>query len=161
MSKIDDLLAAEAKAVEEAELTSDPDAPLREEVVRVDLERLPVLGLRAREVARPSDADAMRRLAAGEMSALGELYDRHHESVRRFIARDTSDAEDVDDLVHTAFLAAAKSAGSYDGRASCRPAATSWTRPSPPTRAPRCGPTATGRCRRPPWSRSRGTANGR
>jgi RNA polymerase sigma-70 factor (ECF subfamily) len=63
----------------------------------------------------------MRRLAAGEMSALGELYDRHHESVRRFIARATSDAEDVDDLLHTAFLAAAKSAGSYDGRASCRP----------------------------------------
>jgi hypothetical protein len=28
MSKIDDLLAAEAKAVEEAELTSDADAPL-------------------------------------------------------------------------------------------------------------------------------------
>jgi hypothetical protein len=28
MSKIDDLLAAEAKAVGEAELTSDPDAPL-------------------------------------------------------------------------------------------------------------------------------------
>jgi hypothetical protein len=28
MSKIDDLLAAEAKAVEEAELTSDPDVPL-------------------------------------------------------------------------------------------------------------------------------------
>jgi hypothetical protein len=28
MSKVDELLAAEAKAIEEAELTSDPDAPL-------------------------------------------------------------------------------------------------------------------------------------
>jgi RNA polymerase sigma-70 factor (ECF subfamily) len=74
-----------------------------------------------REVVRSSDPDVMRRLASGEMSALGELYDRHHESVRRFIARATSDAEDVDDLMHTTFLAAAKSAGNYDGRDSCRP----------------------------------------
>jgi len=55
------------------------------------------------------------------MSALGELYDQYHEPIRRFVARATSDAEDVDDLVHATFLAAAKSAGRYDGRASCRP----------------------------------------
>ena len=67
------------------------------------------------------DADIMRRLANGEGSALGELYDRHREAVRRFIARATSDAPDVDDLVHATFLAAAKSAAQYDGRASCRP----------------------------------------
>jgi RNA polymerase sigma factor (sigma-70 family) len=68
-----------------------------------------------------SDADIMRRLAAGESSALGELYDRYHEVLRRFIARATSDASDVDDLVHATFLAAAKSAAQYDGRASCGP----------------------------------------
>jgi RNA polymerase sigma-70 factor (ECF subfamily) len=71
--------------------------------------------------AAASDADIMRRLAAGETSALGELYDRYHEPLRRFIARATTDAADVDDLVHAAFLAAAKSAARYDGRASCRP----------------------------------------
>ncbi|HEX3696321.1 MAG TPA: RNA polymerase sigma factor [Polyangia bacterium] len=63
----------------------------------------------------------MRRLAAGESSALGELYDRYHEALRCFIAGATSDAPDVDDLLHATFLAAAKSAPNYDGRLSCRP----------------------------------------
>ncbi|HWZ89183.1 MAG TPA: RNA polymerase sigma factor, partial [Polyangiaceae bacterium] len=75
----------------------------------------------ARAVPNTSDPEIMNRLAAGELGALGELYDRYHEPLRRFIARATSDAEDVDDLVHAAFLAAAKSASQYDGRASCRP----------------------------------------
>lgn len=79
--------------------------------------------LRAREHKREaaSDADLMARLATGEIGALGELYDRHHEPVRRFVARATGGAEDVDDLVQATFLAAAKSAARYDGRASCRP----------------------------------------
>ena len=63
----------------------------------------------------------MQRLAVGEIGALGELYDRYQEPVRRFVARATSDAEDVDDLVQATFLAAAKSAGQYDGRPCCRP----------------------------------------
>ncbi|HEY5242615.1 MAG TPA: RNA polymerase sigma factor [Polyangiaceae bacterium] len=63
----------------------------------------------------------MSRLANGDLSALGALYDRYHEPIRRFLARATSDAEDVDDLVHATFLAAAKIAGRYDGRPSCRP----------------------------------------
>jgi RNA polymerase sigma-70 factor (ECF subfamily) len=67
------------------------------------------------------DADVLQRLAAGEIDALGELYDRYHGAVRRFVARATSDAEDVDDLVHATFLAAAQSAERYDGRPCCRP----------------------------------------
>jgi RNA polymerase sigma-70 factor (ECF subfamily) len=63
----------------------------------------------------------MARLANGDIGALGELYDRYQAPVRRFVARATCDAEDVDDLVHTTFLTAAKSAARYDGRASCRP----------------------------------------
>jgi RNA polymerase sigma factor (sigma-70 family) len=63
----------------------------------------------------------MNRLASGDSSALGELYDRYHEPIRRFIARATADAEDVDDLVHATFLAAARNASRYDGRSSCRP----------------------------------------
>jgi RNA polymerase sigma-70 factor (ECF subfamily) len=73
------------------------------------------------ETERTSDPDLMRQLAAGEIGALGELYDRYREPVRRFVARATSNAEDVDDLVHATFLAAAKIASRYDGRPSCRP----------------------------------------
>ena len=75
----------------------------------------------ARETEQTSDPDLLRQLAGGEIGALGELYDRYREPVRRFVARATSNAEDVDDLVHATFLAAAKSASGYDGRPSCRP----------------------------------------
>lgn len=68
-----------------------------------------------------SDAELLQRVAAGEIGALSELYDRHRESVRRFVARATRDAKDVDDLVHETFLAAAKSCARFDGRPSCRP----------------------------------------
>jgi RNA polymerase sigma-70 factor (ECF subfamily) len=68
-----------------------------------------------------TDAELFARLAAGEVGALGELYDRYHASVRRFIARATDGAHDVDDLVHTTFLTAARSAARYDGRPVSRP----------------------------------------
>jgi RNA polymerase sigma-70 factor (ECF subfamily) len=73
------------------------------------------------DVAPDPDPKIMLRLAGGELGALGELYDRYQHPVRRYLARATSDAEDVDDLVHTTFLTAAKSAVRYDGSASCRP----------------------------------------
>jgi RNA polymerase sigma-70 factor (ECF subfamily) len=68
-----------------------------------------------------SDPEILQELARGEIGALGELYDRYHEPVRRFVARATSDADDVDDLVQATFLEAARSAGRYDGRPCCRP----------------------------------------
>jgi RNA polymerase sigma factor (sigma-70 family) len=68
-----------------------------------------------------SDSELMRRLANGELGALGELYDRYQAPLRRFLAHATRDAEDVDDLLHATFLAAAKSAERYDGRACGRP----------------------------------------
>ncbi|MGH7297594.1 MAG: RNA polymerase sigma factor [Polyangiaceae bacterium] len=74
-----------------------------------------------KEIPPPGDPDVLRRVANGDVGALGELYDRHREAVHRFVRRATSDAEDVDDLVHATFLAAAKSAARYDGRPSCRP----------------------------------------
>ena len=75
----------------------------------------------ARAAPDPSDADILLRLAGGESGALGELYDRYNQRVRGFVVRATSDAEDVDDLVHSTFLTAAKIAGRYDGRLSCLP----------------------------------------
>lgn len=68
-----------------------------------------------------SDPELMRELAAGQLGALGALYDRYHAPLRSFVARVTRDAHDVDDLVQAAFLAAARAASSYDGRATCRP----------------------------------------
>jgi RNA polymerase sigma-70 factor (ECF subfamily) len=67
------------------------------------------------------DAELLRRVASGEIDALGQLYDRHHESLGRFITRATAGADDVDDLLHNTFLIAAQAAKGYDGRAACRP----------------------------------------
>jgi RNA polymerase sigma-70 factor (ECF subfamily) len=74
-----------------------------------------------RKASGTLDAELMQQLAKGQLGALGELYDRYHAPLRSFLARATRDAHDVDDLVHGTFLAAAKSADRYDGRASCRP----------------------------------------
>jgi len=73
------------------------------------------------DVPATSDPELMRQLAAGQLGALGELYDRYQAPLRSFITRATRDAHDVDDLVHAAFLETAKCAQRYDGRASCRP----------------------------------------
>jgi RNA polymerase sigma-70 factor (ECF subfamily) len=67
------------------------------------------------------DAILMRRLAGGDLGALGELYDRHWEDVHRFVVYATQDATDAEDLAQNVFLTAARVAERYDGRASCRP----------------------------------------
>jgi RNA polymerase sigma-70 factor (ECF subfamily) len=74
-----------------------------------------------RDAPLTPDAELMQQLATGQLGALGELYDRYQAPLRSFLARATRDAHDVDDLLHAAFLAAAKSADRYDGRSSCRP----------------------------------------
>lgn len=74
-----------------------------------------------RELLPTPDAEIMRHLAAGQLGALGELYDRYQAPLRSFLARATRDGHDVDDLLHAVFLAAAQSADRYDGRSSCRP----------------------------------------
>lgn len=78
-------------------------------------------GPKAAPERRQSDPELLQELATGQLGALGELYDRYQAPLRSFLARATRDAHDVDDLVHATFLAAAKSAERYDGRASCRP----------------------------------------
>jgi RNA polymerase sigma-70 factor (ECF subfamily) len=60
-------------------------------------------------------------VAEGQTSALAALYDRHHAFIRRFVARATNEAHDVEDIVHATFMTAAKAASSFDGRSNCRP----------------------------------------
>lgn len=68
-----------------------------------------------------ADALAMRRLAEGDIAALGELYDRHHAAVWRFACRMTGSEVDADDVVHQTFLALLKTAASFDSSRSFRP----------------------------------------
>jgi RNA polymerase sigma-70 factor (ECF subfamily) len=68
-----------------------------------------------------SDAAALEALSSGQISALGVLYDRYQASVSSFVRRATNDAYDVEDVVHVTFMTAARAAGNFDGRQSCRP----------------------------------------
>ncbi|HEY8039358.1 MAG TPA: RNA polymerase sigma factor [Polyangiaceae bacterium] len=68
----------------------------------------------------PGDADLLRDVAAGDLGALGELYDRYARDVWRAVRRTLDDGADVEDVVHTMFLKLPQIASSYDGRASCR-----------------------------------------
>lgn len=58
------------------------------------------------------------RLRRGERSALAEVYDRHHESVRRFSRRLVGDTPSAEDLVHDTFLALPKAIRRFEGRSS-------------------------------------------
>jgi RNA polymerase sigma-70 factor (ECF subfamily) len=49
------------------------------------------------------------------------LYDRYQAAVSSFVRRATNDASDVEDIVHVTFMTAARAAGNFDGRQSCRP----------------------------------------
>jgi RNA polymerase sigma factor (sigma-70 family) len=67
------------------------------------------------------DVAALIRVAQGDVSALGEVFDRHAESVLRYVAR-VSGSADAEDVVQATFLRAAKAAKTFDRRAeSARP----------------------------------------
>lgn len=75
----------------------------------------------SRGQAGASDAELLRRIAAGDLTALGVLYDRHADEVRAFAARATRRSGDAEDVVHETFLTVVKAAGAHDGRESVRP----------------------------------------
>jgi RNA polymerase sigma-70 factor (ECF subfamily) len=60
------------------------------------------------------------RLVAGELSAVGEAYDLHHEHVRRFARRLLGDEDAAEDLVHEAFLTLPKAIQNFEGRSALR-----------------------------------------
>jgi RNA polymerase sigma factor (sigma-70 family) len=69
-----------------------------------------------------TDADALRSVAAGDIGALGEIYDRHARALTAFVAR-IYDATEAEDVVQAVFLRAWHAAPTYDGR---NPNAQSW-----------------------------------
>ena len=71
--------------------------------------------------ANESDAELFAAMSAGNLTALGILYDRHHQGVRRFVVRAIRGSRDAEDIVHDIFLTAARVAGTYDDRAGARP----------------------------------------
>lgn len=77
-----------------------------------------------KRAARPSDAadDAViARIAHGDVSAVGILYDRYDQDVRRVVTRLGAQPGDVDDLVQGTFLDVLHAAANYDGRANAKP----------------------------------------
>ena len=64
-----------------------------------------------------SDLNLLESTAMGSKAALGELFRRYHKDVYRFLARLTpSDSADLDDMVQTTFVLAARSAARFEGR---------------------------------------------
>jgi RNA polymerase sigma factor (sigma-70 family) len=68
-----------------------------------------------------TDAELLARVAAGDLGALGDLYQRHRVDVRTFVLRAMNGHGDSDDVLHDTFLTAARIAERFDGRESCRP----------------------------------------
>lgn len=67
------------------------------------------------------DAPLMAAVAAGDLGALGVLYDRYHADLRHFAERAAPGGRDADDLVHEVFLTLPRAAKSFDARPNARP----------------------------------------
>ena len=68
-----------------------------------------------------TDEALLLAVGKGDTAALGELYDRYHLAIYRFVSRLAgADAADVDDLLQNTFIEVAKSAGRCRIKASVR-----------------------------------------
>jgi RNA polymerase sigma-70 factor (ECF subfamily) len=68
-----------------------------------------------------TDETLLERCASGDRVALGALFDRHKDSVHRFLVRLCGrHHRDAEDLLQATFLEAHRSAGSFRGRCSVR-----------------------------------------
>jgi RNA polymerase sigma factor (sigma-70 family) len=71
--------------------------------------------------AEMSDEALVAACATGENAALGALYDRHVEAVRRFLARlSATDERDLDDLVQATFETVPRAARRFGGDSQVR-----------------------------------------
>lgn len=73
-----------------------------------------------RLVQTASEDPLVERLVRGEASAIGEVYDLHHQRVRAFATRLLGDAASAEDLVHEVFVSLPKAIRNYRGEASLR-----------------------------------------
>jgi RNA polymerase sigma-70 factor, ECF subfamily len=74
-------------------------------------------GQRPARIAR-SDAELLQRVAARDVEALGDLYDRYARDAWRVARRIVGTDADSEDVVHAVFIKLPEIASSYDGRAS-------------------------------------------
>lgn len=71
--------------------------------------------------AEMSDEALLAACATGDGAALGALFDRHHDGIRRFLGRlSGTDERDLDDLVQATFEVVPRAARRFDGRAPVR-----------------------------------------
>jgi RNA polymerase sigma-70 factor (ECF subfamily) len=71
-------------------------------------------------VSDTAQPDAVARLRRGDISALGAIYDEHHEHVRAFARRLLGDASAAEDLVQETFIALPDAIRGFRGEASLR-----------------------------------------
>lgn len=69
-----------------------------------------------RTTPEESDAELVVAVAAGDLRALGELFDRHEPALHRYLYRMGTPRSDVDDLVQATFLEIAQAAPRFDAR---------------------------------------------
>jgi RNA polymerase sigma-70 factor (ECF subfamily) len=77
----------------------------------------------APETTRQTEEDEglLAACAAGDLGALGKLFDRHALVVRRFLMRCSGSLDlDLDDMVHATFIEAFRNAGKFRGRSAER-----------------------------------------
>ncbi len=68
-----------------------------------------------------TDAELLTAVSAGDLGALGALYDRHARDLWRVLDRVTNGSSDVEDVLHATFLNLPRLAARFDGRtSSCR-----------------------------------------
>jgi len=69
-----------------------------------------------------SDSELLAAIAASDLDALGQLFERHEPAIRRYIGRLGVSASDADDLVQATFLEVTRAAARFDPQY----AASSW-----------------------------------
>jgi RNA polymerase sigma-70 factor (ECF subfamily) len=72
------------------------------------------------EPAIPPESDLLARLSRGEPTAVAEIYDAHHATVRVFARRLLCDAAAAEDLVHDVFVELPRAIRGFRGDASLR-----------------------------------------
>jgi RNA polymerase sigma-70 factor (ECF subfamily) len=66
------------------------------------------------------DFELVARVAKGQLGALGELYDRHEQTIRRCVGRLGVAPGDADDILQSVFLEVVRSASRFDLESSAR-----------------------------------------